>query len=328
MATETRGTSADFSVHAAQTVDDFLEYLLPNQPHWAGARRGELAYRGQASSAWRLIPKAFRDGEVMGYEGGGLVPKHDRVAPQAQAEFEALRQFVRAADRAGLEVGEAGGRLLLPEDPQHVFGEPDWEYRWPQDDMLPVLALAQHHGVPTRLLDFTDDPSIASYFATDSAWDEKEGRPVIAPGNTRLAVWVIDLRFIRGISHVRHRYPERVAEVRLPRAHNSFLHAQAGFFLIDRGANDVMHQGQPLSIEHAAAERARFWHSGDLLSRSKVEAVWFNERPIRKVELDSALTGELLIELDRRGTNMGTIMPSFDRVVAGLQLMRSVEQGR
>ena len=326
MATETKDGTADFSVYAAQTVDDFLEYLHPNQPHWAGARRDELAYRGQASSAWRLVPKAFRDGEVMGYEGGGLVPKHDRVAPQAQAEFEAVRQFVKAADRAGLEVGEAGGRLLLSEDPQRVFDGSDWGYRWPQDDVLPVLALAQHHGVPTRLLDFTDDPLIASYFAADSAWDGKEGRPVVAPGSTCLAVWVIDLRFIRGVNRVRHRYQERVTEVRLPRASNPFLHAQAGFFLIDRGANDVMHQGTSLSLEHATADRARFWHTGGRLSENDVEMVWFDEKPIKRVELDSALTGELLTELDKRGTNMGTIMPSFDRVVAGLELMRSIER--
>ena len=328
MATETKDGTADFSVYAAQTVDDFLEYLLPNQPHWAGARGGELAYRGQASSAWRLVPKAFRDGEVMGYEGGGLVPKHDRVAPQAQAEFEAVRQFVKAADRAGLEVGEAGGRMLLSEDPQRVFNDPDWEHRWPQDDMLPLLALAQHHGVPTRLLDFTDDPFVASYFAAESAWNGKGGCPAIRPQCTFLAVWVIDLRFIRGIDRVRHRYPERVAEVRLPRARNPFLHAQAGFFLIDRGANDLMHQGTSLSLEHATADRARSWHAGGRLSENNVEIVWFNETPIKRVELDSALTGELLTELDRRGTNMGTIMPSFDRVVTGLQLMRSVEQGR
>ena len=137
-------------------------------------------------------------------------------------------------------------------------------------------------------------------------------------------MWVIDLRFVRAIDSVSHRYPERVAEVRLPRGNNSYLHAQGGFFLMDRGANDVMHYSTSRSLDQAISERATFWHNGSRLSGHNIDDVWFDEKPIRQVRLRTSLTGELLRELQVRGITRGTMMPSLDRVVEGLELLRSI----
>ncbi|MYE53678.1 MAG: FRG domain-containing protein [Chloroflexi bacterium] len=316
--------NANYTVRTSRTVKSFLDYLLPSASHWKSAIRGDLAYRGQASSSWSLVPKAFRRDVVVGYGLGAKTGGLDRVLPQAQSEFEAVHEFVKAADGAGLQITETGGRLLLQEDPRHIFSDPDWEYAWPQEEVLETLALAQHHGVPTRLLDFTEDPLMAAFFAASEAWDPKEGKPREGSDRKYLAVWVVDLRFLRAISSIRNRYPERIREVRVPRANNSYLHAQLGFFLVDRGANDIIARREPLSLESAIAQRAEFWHYGDRLRGNGIRRqTWFDELPIKKVRISTDQTGELLRELENRGVSRGTLMPSLDRVVESLEFQRT-----
>ena len=312
------------SAHTARSVQDFLDYLLPSGEHWKSARRGDLAYRGQASSEWPLLPKAFRAGQLIGYEPDAQTAHPTRVVPQARAEFRAVHQFVKAADTSGLQVTQTGGRLLLQEDPSDIFNDPNWEYSWPRNDVLETLALAQHHGVPTRLLDFTEDPLIGAYFAASSAWDPQKRRRIRGRGRTHLAVWVIDLRFIRTLISVAGRYPERIREIRVPRANNSYLHAQSGFFLIDQGANDVMTRGGPLSIDQVTVERAKFWHNGNRLASRRIRQTWFDEVPIKQVRLRANQTDALLIELANRGITRASVMPSLDRVVESLEFQKSV----
>src|SRR5919197_1135246 len=48
---------------------------------------------------------------------------------------------------------------------------------------IDILSLMQHHGTPTRLLDFTHSPLIAAYFALRDARGDS-------------AIWVIDTEFL------------------------------------------------------------------------------------------------------------------------------------
>ena len=311
------------SVHTAGSVKDFLDYLLPSAPQWNSANRGDLAYRGQASSQWPLLPAAFRAGPKIGYEPRAATQRLDRVVLQSQAEFHAVREFVKTADRSGLPITAAGARLLPEDDPRDIFGDQHWAYRWPAAEILESVALAQHHGIPTRLLDFTEDPLVGAFFAAFSAWDLKKRQTVAENHRSHLAVWVIDLRFVRALNRIRSRYPERIGEVRVPRANNTYLHAQSGFFLIDRGANDVMTLGGSLSIDQVAVESAQFWHNGNRLASRRIRRTWFDEIPIKQVRLPANQTLALLVELEKHGVTKSSLMPSLDRVADSLEFRQS-----
>lgn len=313
-------------VYTARSVQDFLDCLDPTANHWRSAKLGDLAYRGQANSNWPLAPKAFRRDQLVGYGSNPISGGLSRVVPQARAEFRAVQQFVKAADTSGLQVVGTTGRMLLDYPPRQIFNDPDWEYGWPQDEILETIALAQHHGVPTRLLDFTDNPLVAAFFAACSAWDPDRGRRIRGTGRY-ISVWIVDMRFIRGLNGIGGSYRERIGEVRVPRANNFYLHAQSGFFLVDRGANDVITRGGPPPIDAVIAARAQFWHTGRRLRGRtiRIPQTWFDQLPVRQVRLETTpYVAELLGELSDRRVTTGSLMPSLDRVVESLEFQRSI----
>lgn len=57
-------------------------------------------------------------------------------------------------------------RIFKRKAPQFVSKPPEW------DDDFQWMALMQHHGAPTRLIDFTWSPYVAAFFALERTLDD------------------------------------------------------------------------------------------------------------------------------------------------------------
>ena len=102
---------------------------------------GDLIEATQAQ--WR-IHAIFRGEDSDAYE---LRPKIGRALTACDPK---LREDPLSTERSVLQEFKLAAALHLTDQPKD-----DWEW----------MALAQHHGLPTRFLDWTENPLVAAYFA-------------------------------------------------------------------------------------------------------------------------------------------------------------------
>ncbi|MDO1498989.1 FRG domain-containing protein [Winogradskyella maritima] len=104
-------------------------------------------YRGQKNFNWKLIPKIGR-------------PDYSENVPKYIKEKVIISSWMRYAGH------------LLPIQPVDQWDE---------------LTLAQHHGLATRLLDWTKNPLVALYFAT---YDSNETKMLL------YTLWILKIVFL------------------------------------------------------------------------------------------------------------------------------------
>ena len=310
------------------SVSELVDALDLHRDGWApnSVWDSPWVFRGQRDASWDLVPKAWRKANspelerletlkrrawqdnkpqvLEKFQAAGVDFNTERedqyleVYGQARAEFQIVLDFIMLADKLGHPVPGAELYIRLA------------SHDWLPDirsgitmSLLPepnaATALAQHHGIPTRTLDWTHNPLVAAYFAAEDVPLEST--------NEKIAIWAVrqDLLSQYMGDDIQVRQCSQFKLLKPPRSQNSFLNAQEGLFIYPlRGCAYFATNKEWPRIEHFAID---------------VQNI-VGESVIRKLTLPSGQAGQLLRALWLKGVSRGHLMPTYDNVVRSLNV--------
>jgi hypothetical protein len=320
----------------ASSAAEFVDSLRPSNPHWWEQDSCPWVFRGHAREDWSLLPSAWRPGnQVMRSSIAEASRRFDVTSPSQQlnwfwhpnywssavafgandatlsrqltiettAEYLPLWDFVGACDDLSMPVPLAGpgpDPILDPhwlDDATHpLYSDELLSF----SDLPAALALAQHHGIPTRLLDWTRNPIAAAFFAVE---------PLVEPiAEANLIVWALHKRRARdvavegvsfpGAPNGSPRFDPTIAVVRPSTRDNPYLAAQVGLFTtVSRSGIYFMKTGGKRPVLETFVQDAN------------------PATPVlRKIALSHQHAADLVKILSRERVSRSALMPTMDNV--------------
>lgn len=238
------------------------------------------AFRGQLNTEWELMNAIERTDFIKNYKG-------------IEADF--LSEFQR------------GARNYLGKDetPEHLI---EW------------LALMQHHGAPTRLLDFSKSPFIAAYFAFEQTQYSDQD----------IAIWAINLNFLKtqAVAFLSQHFPDDVTEGQ------NLVNEKLFEKVFYANKYCLVFPVEPFRMNRRySLQQSVFVSTGNSYDPFMEQLSFLKDnisKCVIKFELPAALQKEVLRDLQRMNLNRASLFPDLDGYAASLRLrynsMKTLEE--
>ncbi len=229
------------------------------------------AFRGQGSANWDLRNAIERTDFIHLYEG---------------VELDFLSEFQRGARNY----------LSKDETPEHII---EW------------LALMQHHGAPTRLLDFTKSPFVAAFFAFEQC--------SIKPDH-KIGIWAININYLKNksLEELSHDFSAALSE------NKNLINEKLFEQIFHKNNRSLVFPVEPFRMNRRYSLQQSIFVSTGISHEPFMKQLNFLgediSKAVIKIELPANLQKEVLRDLLKMNLNRASLFPDLDGYAASLKL--------